>query len=227
MIIDFIEQTRKAFSNLKKTKNALRKLSYMRQKIRSFDEFLSEFDQTLLKAQAHNWDFDQKKNYLHAAISRDLQREMIIVDDMNDYDNYCQQLNRIVNRLNVYNRVIKNKDSKKIDALWRQSSESHVLANSTSTLVEFALKIMNWTSTVSNTQRERAKKMNQLKIDRRMKSDLCLRCEESSHIIRNCSYSSLFDTSSRLESRRSARLINLKMKSLIDLNTEVTEQSKN
>ena len=64
------------------------KLDYMQQENHSFNEFFFEFDQTLLKAQAHVWELDQKKNYLHVIINCNLQKEMIIVDDKNDYNEY-------------------------------------------------------------------------------------------------------------------------------------------
>ena len=100
---EFIKQTHKIFSDFKKIKNVLWKLDYMWQENYSLNEFLSEFNQTLLKAQAHVWELNQKKNYLYVIINCDLQREMIIIDDKNNYNEYCQQLNQIVNKLNVYN----------------------------------------------------------------------------------------------------------------------------
>ena len=50
---EFIEQTHKIFSDSEKIQNVLWKLDYMWQENCSLNEFLSEFDQTLLKVQAH------------------------------------------------------------------------------------------------------------------------------------------------------------------------------
>ena len=53
---EFIEQTHKIFSDFEKIQNVLQKLDYMWQENHSLNEFLSKFDQTLLKAQAHVWE---------------------------------------------------------------------------------------------------------------------------------------------------------------------------
>ena len=65
------------------------KLDYMQQENCFLNEFLSKFDQTLLKAQVHVWKLNQKKNYFYAAINYDLQKEMITIDNKNDYNKYC------------------------------------------------------------------------------------------------------------------------------------------
>ena len=89
IVKEFIEQTCKIFSDSEKIWNVLWKLDYMWQENCLLNEFLSEFDQTLLKAQAHVWESDQKKNYFHAAINCDLQKKMITVNNKNDYNEYC------------------------------------------------------------------------------------------------------------------------------------------
>ena len=74
----------------------------MQQKNIEFGKFLLNFNQTLLKAQAHEWDNAAKKTYLHQIIFLKLAERMIVMSKEPTYSGYCQQLHEIADRLASY-----------------------------------------------------------------------------------------------------------------------------
>src|SRR5450756_672388 len=80
------------FRDPRKRQKALGELNHIRQKLRSFGEFLSDFNRLILEAEGWGWQDEIKKAYLKAAISTELMEGLVGTKEEESYDDYCSQL---------------------------------------------------------------------------------------------------------------------------------------
>ena len=131
---------------------------------------------------------------LRNVINVELTDRMMIVQELDTLEKYCDLLIRIANRMKKAERQNKKKNwnwnRDQTSALaFAFASTSFVL-----TFASFALddESMNWSAFVAVArEKQRARMMNSTDIQQRKNNNLCIRCDDSSHYIDKCSYLSL------------------------------------
>ncbi|TQS38489.1 hypothetical protein Golomagni_01000 [Golovinomyces magnicellulatus] len=76
-VVKFLDRLDRAFDDPQKITKAINKLNSIQQENCSFREFLQDFEQTLLEAQAWEWTDDAKKGYLQAVLKFDLTNRLL------------------------------------------------------------------------------------------------------------------------------------------------------
>ena len=66
-----------AFLDIQKQAKAVAKINVIKQRNRTFRDFLQEFDQTLMEANGWSWQDPIKKGLLKAAVTDEVQRELV------------------------------------------------------------------------------------------------------------------------------------------------------
>ena len=174
-----------AFLDLEKQSKAIAKINNIKQKGRSFREFLQDFDQTLMEANGWGWQEEVKKGLLKAALTGEVKRELVGRDVPATYSAYVAQIRKITDELSEW------KEEEKL----RSRFQKHPLA---APQQEAASQPMDWEPTraapaaVTRTGRSgdqnkpRAKWVSQQEMARRKEANLCLRCGSGDHYIRQC-----------------------------------------
>ena len=159
----------------------------MQQKDIEFGKFLSNFDWTLLKAQAHKWDDAVKKTYLHQIIFLKLTERMIVVSEEPTYNGYCQQLREIADRLASYKA---RPDARQWDVP-RGDRKPYIKepapSQASAPPAPREPHAMDWQS-ITGRAGQRAKWVSEAEIAWQQSNNLCLRCKASSHMINHCFY---------------------------------------
>ena len=75
------------------------KINTIKQRNRSFREFLQEFDQTLIEANGWGWQEEVKKGLLKAALAGEVRRELVGRDKPATYSAYVAQIQKITDDL--------------------------------------------------------------------------------------------------------------------------------
>lgn len=96
---EFLNRLDKAFVDPEKITKAIDKLNSIRQGNRDFREFLQDFEQTLLEAQAWGWTEEAKKSYLRADLNRDLTDRLVSQPEPHKYDDFVAQIPTISDKL--------------------------------------------------------------------------------------------------------------------------------
>jgi hypothetical protein len=88
-----------AFLDLQKQAKAIARINTIKQKNRSFREFLQEFDQTLMEANGWGWQEEVKKGLLKAALAGEVRRELVGRDEPATYPAYVARIRKITDDL--------------------------------------------------------------------------------------------------------------------------------
>ncbi|RKF74222.1 hypothetical protein GcM3_090017, partial [Golovinomyces cichoracearum] len=189
---EFLDWLDKEFGDPEKITKAINKLNSIRQGNRSFREFLQDFEQTLLEAQAWEWTDDAKKGYLRTGLNMDLIDRLVSQVEPRRYDDFVSQLRIASDKL----EALKAWDSR------RERNCGTVAQSSYGLEPQEDVDHMDWEPTpsvnVSAAQRKFKGKMNhkpraratcvsQEEIGRRISEGLCIRCGGQQHIIKGSS----------------------------------------
>jgi hypothetical protein len=184
-IDNLFKQMDLAFLDLEKQSKAVAKINTIKQKSRSFREFLQEFDQTLMEANGWGWQEEVKKGLLKAALAGEVRRELVGRDEPATYSAYVALIRKITDDLNEW----------KDDQKQRNRFQKHALA---APQQDAADQRMDWeptrtapaaaarTARSRDQNRQRAKWVSQQEMTRRKEADLCLRCGSGDHYIGQC-----------------------------------------
>jgi hypothetical protein len=165
---------------------AVHELATIRQANRPFSTFLAEFNRLLMEAGGHEWSDDVKKSYIDRALNREMKDRLVTVEKKDDFEGYCQQLQRYADRMeeNQQTRVPRSpfyrtprQDTTKVPSPMPVPTAPPAPAGDP----------MDWqpSPATSRTQR-RAKWVDEAERQRRRDEGLCLRCGASGHMIRIC-----------------------------------------
>lgn len=179
----FFEQIQTAFSDPHKRTKALRELNRTKQGSQPLNEFLNGFNRLILEAQGWNWDADQKKAYLKAALSTKLLGALIGVKEEASYEAYCDQIREVNDQviefasLTARRRGWTRKDTPAtpIDARVPSPTPADQMdweSTPAQAAAQSRTRDVSWAS---------SKEMN-----RRKQEGLCFRCGMSGHAIRDC-----------------------------------------
>ncbi|KAI0997727.1 hypothetical protein K3495_g10461 [Podosphaera aphanis] len=91
-VVEFFSHLDKAFGDPEKITKAIENLNSIRQGNRGFREFLQDFEQTLLEAQAWDWSDEAKKGYLRSGLNRDLTDRLVSQAEPHAYEDFVSQL---------------------------------------------------------------------------------------------------------------------------------------
>ena len=92
-----------AFLDVQKQAKAVAKINVIKQRNRTFRDFLQEFDQTLMEANGWSWQDPIKKGLLKAAVTDEVRRELVGRDEPATYSAYVAQLRKITDDLEDWN----------------------------------------------------------------------------------------------------------------------------
>ena len=168
---NFVAQLRTAFQDAALQEKAIDRLNTIRQADRPFDDFLSEFDRLLLEAGAHAWDAKVKKGYLKSALNRSMKEKLVVIEEKETYEGYCQQIKAIADRLADFR-------SRRYRPGFNQGAGN---TNDNGAA-------MDWEPTVNNARSQRAKWADNATRKRRRDEGSCIRCGGPNHYIANCPY---------------------------------------
>jgi hypothetical protein len=168
-----------AFRDPRKRQKALGELNRIRQKSRSFGEFLSDFNRLILEAEGWGWQDEIKKAYLKAAISTELMEGFVGTKEEESYDDYCSQLRMTSDQL------VEVKDMKSRRSNWAgKRSKSPPLPRAAS-----PTQPMEWEPTVGSAKQQTSDEprwASREEVERRRQTGLCLRCGREDHFVRHC-----------------------------------------
>lgn len=172
-----------AFLDVQKQAKAVAKINVIKQRNRTFRDFLQEFDQTLMEANGWSWQDPIKKGLLKAAVTDEIRRELVGRDEPATYSAYVAQLRKITDDLEDWNegQKFKGRFKARDTAPRDQASDGQMDWEPTQTVSTASAK--------ANQQgKPRAKWVNQSELDRRKVANECLRCGSKDHFIRQCSF---------------------------------------
>jgi hypothetical protein len=89
---NLLAQLKAAYDDVEATERASRKLAQLKQGGRSFNNFLAEFDRTLLDAGGLNWNDQVKKTFLGNCLSTELHTAIVATPVPATYRAYCELL---------------------------------------------------------------------------------------------------------------------------------------
>jgi hypothetical protein len=171
-----------AFLDVQKQAKAVAKINVIKQRNRTFRDFLQEFDQILMEANGWSWQDSIKKGLLKAAVTDEVRRELVGRDEPATYSAYVAQLRKITDDLEDWKEGQKFKGRLKAQhtAPQDQASDGQMDWEPTQTVS---------TASAKTTQqgKPKAKWVSQQELDRRREANECLRCGSKDHFIRQCS----------------------------------------
>jgi hypothetical protein len=177
----FISTLDKAFGDPDLQRKSLVKVNTMKQGRKPLEEFLNEFDETMLNAGGLTWSDEQKKGLLDTAISLQILKGMVGKPQAPTYEGYCEQLRAI------------DHDLKRIERLSQAGRSSQYTGR---TLQRGPLpginadNRMDWEPTPRVAavipSGKRARRVDAREIQRRKDEHRCLRCGSSEHFINRC-----------------------------------------
>jgi hypothetical protein len=173
----FFEQMQLAFSDPRSRQKAMAQLNRTKQRSCPLSEFLNEFNRLILEAEGWNWDEVVKKGYLKAAISLKLLQATVGLREEESYEGYCSQLRMVDDQLAEVQDMTNRRTT-------RQGERA------ASVQAEVPSEAMDWEPSVSTaatrTTRKEPRWASPEEINRRRKEELCLRCGEEGHFVRQC-----------------------------------------
>jgi hypothetical protein len=176
----FLEQLDVAFADPQAQERAITKLNKIRQGKQSFREFLSEFEETLLKADGWDWVDRVKIGYLKAALSKELRDRLVTVKLPDTFKEYCDEVRQIADNMlemdEINRRTARHGSNRQLPKATDQRTDT-----------------MEWeptqtTSINASKTASRAKWVSREEIERRRTTGDCLRCGKTGHRIRDCKY---------------------------------------
>lgn len=182
-----VQQLDVAFADPQRKARALARLGTIKQGSRTFRDFITEFDQLMLEAQAHTADHDTRKAWLTNALSYELVGAMISVTPSDTYEGYCQQLHQVSDRMASFGTKRPYGQSRSRQANASKKTVPYIPGSTTTNSTPNAGDPMDWEPTGSRTSK-RAKWVSQDEITKRRNDGRCLRCGTNGHRIASCPY---------------------------------------
>ena len=179
------------FEDRQLQQKAVRKLRTITQGNRSFASFLLEFDQSLIKAGAGNWDDKAKIAFLSQGLSPTLSDRLVAVEEPTKYRSYCDLLQSIDDKLrfNDHSRQRTTPRQRPLQQIFltdgRDAGNPKEEAPLPTPAPSDASDMMDWTKT--STVR-RARWVSEEELKARKKAGACLRCGIREHRIKDCRF---------------------------------------
>jgi hypothetical protein len=101
IVFNYINQ---AFANLHEAQEAIEKLNTMKQGSRSFQDFIGEFEETMLKAGSYTLPNETRKRYLKTTLNKTLTKKLIGKDKPDQYNSPVIYLRKTSYQLDDFNR---------------------------------------------------------------------------------------------------------------------------
>ncbi|KAI0991211.1 hypothetical protein K3495_g16976, partial [Podosphaera aphanis] len=187
-VVEFLNRLDKAFGDPEKITKAIDKLNSIQQGNRGFRDFLQDFEQSLLEAQAWDWSDEAKKGYLRSGLNRDLTDQLVSQAELHAYDDFVSQLRMTSDKM----EGMKSWDKR------RNRNRSFNSQPPASADIENNGDPMDWEPTppvniaavqrasMGRQQNARATWVSHDEIGRRISAGLCIRCGRRGHIIKDC-----------------------------------------
>lgn len=151
------------------------------QRYQSVAEYIAEFDQTLLEAQAMSWDDVIKIDYLRRGISNDLKHALITTDEPPEYTEWCRKIETIDLKLEQVKRNNHFPLPTRVVKHFRPAARQHQSGPEPMELDHTLLR-------TNQQQPKRAKWVDKSNMELRREKGWCLRCGSSTHRIATCPY---------------------------------------
>jgi hypothetical protein len=185
-VVCLLKQMDLAFLDQQKQSKAVAKINTIKQRNRSFREFLQEFDQTLMEANGWGWQEEVKKGLLKAALTGEVRRELVGRDEPATYPAYVAQIRKITDDLGEW------KDEQKLKGRFQKQQFTAPQRNPTDERMDWEptgtapVASTRTSQPQQNQNKPRAKWVSQQEITRRKEANECLRCSSSEHYIGQC-----------------------------------------
>jgi hypothetical protein len=187
---DMMKQLDFNFLDRNLQEKAVHELATLKQANRSFSTFLAEFNRLLMESGGHDWTNDVKRSYMDRALNREMKDRLVTVDKKEDFEEYCQQLQRFADRMEE-NQQHSFKPGKRNPSRTSRIA-TPVLAPPNApqgSKFEPVVDSMDWEPTVAARGHPRAAKwVSEEEIAARRQQGRCLRCGASTHFIGKCPY---------------------------------------
>ncbi|KAF6792353.1 pol-like protein [Colletotrichum musicola] len=189
-----INQLRLSFGDPHTKEKAQRKLHKLKQANRTFMEYFTEYRKLVLEAGGTGWPDEIKKSYLEAGLSTELQKCMIGKNaDGKSFEEYCNELKQTSDQLESFN--LRNTGVRHNNRTWRPNTTA-TMGLTASKPTESHADEMDWEPSrsvrsnrvSSRTNGRRATWVSKETLDYRREKDLCLRCGNQGHNLKDCSF---------------------------------------
>lgn len=191
---EFYKAMDQAFDDPEVQQKALVRVNTMKQGKRDLEDFLTEFQGTMIDAGGLLWSDAQKKALLDTAVNRQLLQGTIGTDQPESYEEYCKQLRRInhqqirINRLGGQGshssipppRASKPQDPDSMD--WEPTSAQVAALKTQVAALQQHLGMKE-----KGEGKARARWASESEMARRRREGSCLRCGSHEHRVRGCS----------------------------------------
>jgi hypothetical protein len=178
-----------AFDDRQKQSKAVARINTIKQRNRSFREFLQEFDQTLMEANGWGWQEEIKKGLLKAALAGEVTRELVGRDEPATYSAYIAQIRKITDDLGEWKdrQKFKTNFQKQHFTAPQQSQSTGEQMDWEPTRTAFVAAARPLPGRPQQSQsRLQAKWVSQSEMTRRKEAGECLRCGSPEHFIGQC-----------------------------------------
>ncbi len=172
-----INQLQHVYNNSESRERATHTLRALKQKEKPFTRHLTTFEQTLLKAEGLKWDDAVKKTFFSNSLDVTLTRALVATPIPASYDEYITLLQWVSYNLNSIQKAV-TQERRTTTAIITQQSHTNN---------------MNWELTehiiVAATETEercRAQWVSEKKVVKHHTKQLCMRCEDNNHFIKDC-----------------------------------------
>lgn len=122
-------QMRTAFADPRQQQKALAELNRAKQRGLPFNEFLNNFNRTILEAQGWGWEDVIKKGYLKSALDTKLLGATVGMKEEDSYEGYCSQLRMVNDQMTEINEVTARKQWVKAQFAKRANANAHSSSN--------------------------------------------------------------------------------------------------
>ena len=189
---DFYQALDQAFDDPEVQRKALVRVNTMKQGKRDLEDFLAEFEGTLIDAGGLLWSDAQKKALLDTAVNRQLLQGTIGTDQPATYEEYCKQLRRINHQQARINRLTsrhtraphsppRTRKPSGPDPMDWESTSAQVAA------LKNQIAALQRGEKGRGTGRAQATWASETEMTKRRTENRCLRCGSKKHLIRDCS----------------------------------------
>lgn len=195
-LVNLLAQMDFVFLDRNLKEKATQQLGSFKQGNKPFAVFLTEYNRLLMEADGHHWEDSTKKSYMDNALSREMHVRLETVDKKERFEDYCQQLQLIADRMEQNNtRFSRGSGQQRSPRSYIANTyNNHVntpASRSGGTNVPPSLpQAMDWepTTTVSarNRPRRTAIRVSNEEMEKRKRERRCLRCGSSEHFIQHC-----------------------------------------
>lgn len=180
-----LDQLRLSFGDPHVKEKAKRKLHRLKQASRPFGEYFTEYRKLVLEAGGTYWPDEIKKSYLEAGLSLELQQSMIGRSTKDEsFEQYCSQLKQASDQLEAFN--LRNKGFLRGNSGWRNGTQHQL--DSAHKMDWEPTKTLQTNRATTETNGRRATWVSQETVAYRREKNLCLRCGNQGHMVKDCKF---------------------------------------